>query len=107
MKVVELEGEKAKAASGTDIVTVITSFMKGYGQQRILSDMESDILDVAGEISYWTRFRTRQRITLLTARLSREADQYIENLINRLIQFAAQAPQRSDPYPGDDSDKAT
>lgn len=86
----ELDGEKGKAATTNDTISTITSFIKGYGQKKILDNMESDIVDVAGKISYWTRFRTRRRLHQLTTKLSDEADKYIEQFLDSLIQSFAQ-----------------
>jgi hypothetical protein len=96
-KAVELEGKKAEDISADTTISFFTSFLKGYGQKKMLSSMESDILDVAWKISFWTRFRTRHRLDQLTIKLSEEADRYIEQFLDSLIQHTAQNLTTSNP----------
>jgi hypothetical protein len=88
-KAVELEGEQSRVASTSNAVAYFSSFIKGYGQHRILSNMETDIIDVAREISYLTAFRTRRVIQQLTVRLADEADKYIDQFLDSLIMHVA------------------
>jgi hypothetical protein len=106
-RAMELEEKKAETTGSDNPVSHITSFIKGYGQQKILSGMESDILDVAGHISYWTRFRTRRRLRQLTTKLSDEADKYMDQFLDSLIQLTAQTPAHPDSTVGPDSGKST
>jgi hypothetical protein len=92
-KATELEGEKAKLPSTTDAVAYFSSFIKGYGQRRVLSNMETDIIDVARKISYLTALRTRRAIHQLTVRLAEETEKYIDQFLDSLVMHvAAQGP---------------
>ncbi len=88
-KAVELEGEKARIASTSNAVGYFSNFIKGYGQHRILSNMETDIIDVARKISYLTAFRTRRTIQQLTVRLADEAEKYIDQFLDSLAMHVA------------------
>jgi uncharacterized protein YpbB len=92
-KATELEGGKAKMPSTTTAVAYFSSFIKGYGQRRVLSNMETDIIDVARKISYLTALRTRRAIHQLTVRLAEEAETYIDQFLDSLVMHvAAQGP---------------
>lgn len=92
-KATELEGEKARVPSTINAVAYFSSFIKGYGQERMLSNMEKDIIDVARQISYLTAFRTRRVIHQLTVRLADEAEKYIDQFLDSLtMHVAAQGP---------------
>jgi CRISPR/Cas system CSM-associated protein Csm2 small subunit len=97
-KATEIEGEKAKMPSTTNAVAYFSSFIKGYGQRRTLSNMETDIIDVARKISYLCAFRTRKAIRMLTVRLAEEAEKYIDQFLDSLVMHVAtQGP--IDPSP--------
>src|SRR6266849_6765320 len=88
-KAVELESEKARIASTSNAVAYFSNFIKGYGQHRILSNMETDIIDVARQIGYLTAFRTRRVIQQLTVRLADEAEKYIDQFLDSLAMHVA------------------
>lgn len=108
-RAVELEGKQTEDISTDETVSFYTSFLKGYGQQKILSGMEKDILAVAGKISYWTRFRTHRRLQELTVKHSEEAEKYVDSFLDSLIQHTAQNQRPSTPPNNSnaDSDKPT
>jgi len=92
-KATELEGEKAKLPSTTNAVAYFSNFIKGYGQRRVLSTMETDIIDVARKISYLTAHRTRRTIQQLTVRLAEEAEPYMDQFLDSLVvHVATQGP---------------
>lgn len=91
-RAVELEGEKADMPSTTNVVTHFSNFIKGYGQRRMLSNMENDIVDVAREISYLCAFRTRRAIRMLTVVLADDAEKYIDQFLDSLIMYVATQP---------------
>jgi hypothetical protein len=84
-KATEPEGEEARMPNTTNLVAYFSSFIKGYGQRRLLSNMETDIIDVARKISYLTALRTRRAIHQLTVRLADEAETYIDQLLDSLV----------------------
>ncbi len=88
-KATELEGEKAKLPSTTNAVAYFSNFIKGYGQRRVLNTMETDIIDVAREISYLTAHRTRRAIQQLTVRLAEEAERYMDQFLDSLVMHVA------------------
>ncbi|MBC8028499.1 MAG: hypothetical protein H7Z16_00140 [Pyrinomonadaceae bacterium] len=88
-KATELEGEKAKLPSTTNAVAYFSNFIKGYGQRRVLSTMETDIIDVARKISYLTAHRTRRAIQQLTLRLAEEAELYMDQFLDSLVTHVA------------------
>jgi hypothetical protein len=106
-RAMEFEDKKTETTGAADSVSHFTSFIKGYGQQKILSGMESDILDVAGHISYWTRFRTRRRLSQLTTKLADEADKYMDQFLDSLIQFTVQAQAHPAPPNEPNSDNGS
>jgi hypothetical protein len=94
-RAVELEGENAKKPSTTNVVTHFSNFIKGYGQRRMLSNMENDIVDVAREISYLCAFRTRRVLRMLTVLLAEETEKYIDQFLDSLVMYAATQPPNS------------
>jgi len=88
-KATELEGEKAREPNTVNAVAYFSGFIKGYGQARMLRNMEIDIIDVARQISYLTAFRTRRTIQQLTVMLADEAEKYIDQFLDSLIMHVA------------------
>lgn len=91
-RAVEQEGKQIEEVSSDETISFYTSFIRGYSQQKILSGMEKDILAVAGKIGYLMRFRTRRRIHELTVKLSEEAENYIDQFLDSLIQHVVHNP---------------
>jgi CRISPR/Cas system CSM-associated protein Csm2 small subunit len=92
-KATELEGEKANMPGTMNAVAHFSNFIKGYGQRRMLTDMEDDIVAVARKINYLCAFRTRKTIRMLTVRLAEEAEKYIDQFLDSLIMhIASQGP---------------
>lgn len=96
-RVVGLENREAQAAS-LEMASFVRSVIKGYGQQKLLTNMETDILEVAKRISYRTRYRTRQKLNKLTIKLSEEADKYVEHLLDSVSQVIVKG-SHSAPQP--------
>lgn len=92
-KAAELEGSRVRMPDTASAVTYFSSFIKNYGQQRTLTTMEDDIVDVARKISYLYAFRTRRRIRRLTVVLAEEAEKYIDQFLDSLIKYVATQPQ--------------
>jgi hypothetical protein len=67
--VLQLEGEEPKPAGASNLVNHVSSFIKTYGQQRMFSNMEADIVDVARKISYLWGFRTQREIRTIEEEL--------------------------------------
>lgn len=89
-KATQLEGEKAQAGSNPDAVSRFSSFFKSYGLRKMLDNMETDIVDVAKEIGYFTHLRTRRRLDELTLKLSDNVEEIVDQLLDSLGQFASQ-----------------
>lgn len=96
-RAVELEGKQIEDVNADETISFYTSFLRGYGQQKILSGMEKDILAVSGKISYWTRFRTNRRLHEITLKLSEETEKYVDHFLDSLIQHVAQNVPPSTP----------
>ena len=107
-KATEIEGEKEKTSNATNLVAYFSNFIKGYGQHRLLSNMETDIIDVARKISYLTALRTRRAIHQLTVRLAEEAETYIDQLLDSLVmQLASDGPTSKESTGKATSDQAS
>lgn len=91
-KAIELEGEKAQIPSTTNVVSYFSNFIKGYGQRRMLTNMENDIVDVARKISYLYAFRTRRVIRMLTVALAEDTEKYIDQFLDSLVMYVATQP---------------
>ena len=77
----------------TNVVAYFNSFLKDYGQRRMLTNMETDIVDLARKISYLCAFRTRRTIQILSVRLEEEAEKYIDQFLDSLVMHVvAQGP---------------
>ena len=59
----------------------------------MLTNMKADIIDVARKISYLCAFRNRRTIQMLTVRLVKEAEKYIDQFLDSLVMHVvAQGP---------------
>lgn len=86
-KAVDLEAQ-IQNPSPKDGIDRFASFVKDYGQRKIFTNMENDIVDVARQISYLTAFRTRTVLKRLTTNLAedmeRDLDEFLDSLISHL-----------------------
>jgi hypothetical protein len=105
-KAAEIEADKTESSSSPDAAAHFSAFIKGYGQHKMLSNMEADIVDVARKISYITAFRTRRVLQRLTTNLAEEAEKYIDQFLDSLIMHVA-AQGTSGPIPKSDSEQST
>ena len=83
-KAAELEGEQAEMPNTINAVTYLTNFIKGYSRERMFSNMEKDLVDVARKVSYIYAFRTRRKIRMSTVALEEEAERYINDFLDSL-----------------------
>jgi len=90
----ELDNESGESNETT--VTFFRTFLKGYGQRKQLTGMETDIVEVAKRLGFVTARQTRQIIVEAKSKLPAGVDAYIDDYLRALVEHVTHVNLKSD-----------